>query len=97
MPSRVEDALDDMLRENFIRSGVGATRKHVAELAKNACASLPPEEMHTDHFCVSARFVDKFFARRELVLRKPHPERRTEVDPDHVHQFIAAHENAKSC
>jgi hypothetical protein len=74
---------------------VGVTRKHVAELAKNAYASLPPEEMQTDRFCPSARFVDKFLARHELVLRKPHPERRTEVDPGHVRQFITPLENAK--
>jgi hypothetical protein len=64
----VEDALDDMLRETFIRSGVGTTRKHVAELAKNAYASLPPEEIYTDHSSASARFVDKSLARHELAL-----------------------------
>jgi hypothetical protein len=76
LSSHVEDALDGMFRENFIRLGVGATRKHMAELAKNAYASLSPEKMHTDRFCASARFVDQFLARHELGLRKPDPESR---------------------
>jgi hypothetical protein len=47
--------LDDMLRADYIGSGIGATRKTLVELATNACASLPINEMHTDRFCASPR------------------------------------------
>jgi hypothetical protein len=84
LPSYVEVALNDMLRTNYLRSGTGATRKTLAELATNTYTSLPIDEMRMDRFCASPRFVAGLFTRRDLTLGKPHPERRTDGDADYV-------------
>jgi hypothetical protein len=96
LPDDVEAVLKDMLGQNFIRPGAGARRKDAAKLAKNAYASRSPEEMWGNRFCAWARFVDRFLARNDSILRKMHPERRTQIDSTQVRWFLDVLEIAKT-
>jgi hypothetical protein len=68
-----EEAIADAIRTNDIQSGKGVTREIAATLAMNAYASLPVDEIRSERFTTSSRFIDGFLNGHHLVLLSESP------------------------
>jgi hypothetical protein len=83
------------MKENFISSGLPATRSTLKTLAINAYASQDIDQFRTERFCASSTFLSDFQNKWNLSLRKPHPERRVDVDQEYVKSFLERLESCK--
>ena len=86
--SECEAGIADFLRENYIHSGIGATRSGLRQLCLDCYAAQNDDERHLERFCASTTFLRDMEKRQGLSLRSPHHERRTALDEDYSAYFL---------
>jgi hypothetical protein len=83
-----EAAIGDLIRENYIQPGIGATRADLKGLCLDAYAEQADYGHHRERFCASTTFLRDMEHRQGLSLRTPHHERRTTLDEDYTTYFL---------
>jgi hypothetical protein len=83
-----ETAIADFLRDNYIGTGIGATRTQLRHLCLDSYAAQSDEEHHFERFCASTTFLHGFQTRQGLSLRTPHKERRAELDESYAANLL---------
>jgi hypothetical protein len=81
-------AIADFLRDNYIRTGIGATKTQLRHLCLDSYAAQSDEERHLERFCASTTFLHDLQTRQKLSLRTPYKERRPELDESYVAYFL---------
>jgi hypothetical protein len=85
---KASEAITSTIRHDFIPTSRSATRKTVTGLTLNSDVSLTIQEMYTERFCASNRFITRFMKQHRLSLSTPNSERRTDVDEYDIHGFL---------
>jgi hypothetical protein len=83
-----EPAIADFLRDNYIRTGIGATRTQLKHLCLDSYRAQSDEVRRLERFCASTAFLHYFQTRQGLSLRTPHKERRPELDESYAASFL---------
>jgi hypothetical protein len=83
-----ETAIADFLRDNCIRTGIGATRTQLRHLCLDSYAAQSDEQRHLEPFCASPTFLYDLQTRQELSLRTPHKEWRAELSESYAAYFF---------
>jgi hypothetical protein len=78
-PPEAENAIADVIRENYIETGRSPMSRIIAELATNAYGALPPDHLHVEYLCASARRADASMERCRFALRIPHLEQGMQI------------------
>jgi hypothetical protein len=78
----------DFPRDNYIRSGIGATQRQLRRLCLDSCAESYHDKHHLERLCVSTTFLYYFRARQGLSLRTLHKERRAGLNAGYAPFFL---------